>query len=261
MSVAASSHDPDLVYAGTRPPALYVTRDRGGSWTELPGLRARRRFWWMSPAEPPGLTPYVQAIALSPTDPDVILAGIELGGVLRSADGGRTWSGHRKKAVLDCHTLRFHDHDGDWVYEGGGTGGGAAFSRDAGRTWTQPREGKQRRYGWAVAADPVDPSCWYTSASPFPSLLKGQFAPPAHIDGQADAGVYRRVGEEPWQELRGLPNPMTHMAYALVTDPDRPSHLYAGLADGSVWHSEDRGDSWTRLPEDLGHLSDLRILR
>ena len=42
------------------------------------------------------------------------------------------------------------------------------------------------------------------------------------------------------------------MAYALVTDPREPGHLYAGLANGEVWHGEDHGDVWTRLPVDLG---------
>jgi hypothetical protein len=75
----------------------------------------------------------VQALSISPSDPNVIMAGIELGGVLRSADDGRSLSKHRRGAVLDCHSLKFHPTNGSWVYEGGG--GGAAFSQDVGITW------------------------------------------------------------------------------------------------------------------------------
>lgn len=53
-------------------------------------------------------------------------AGIELGAVVRSEDGGRTWSGHRHGALRDCHSLTFHHSHAQWVYEAGGTGGGAA---------------------------------------------------------------------------------------------------------------------------------------
>jgi hypothetical protein len=34
------------------------------------------------------------------------------------------------------------------------------------------------------------------------------------------------------------------MPYALVTGDDR---LFAGLADGQIWQSSDRGDSWQAL--------------
>ncbi len=55
-----------------------------------------------------------------------------------------------------------------------------------------------------------------------------------------------------WQRLTGgLPQPLNFMAYALVTDPEMPGHLYAGLSSGAVWHSADYGDSWQQLPVNL----------
>jgi len=39
--------------------------------------------------------------------------------------------------------------------------------------------------------------------------------------------------------------------YALLTDPDAPGHLYAGLSNGNVWHSADYGDAWQKLPFNL----------
>ena len=44
------------------------------------------------------------------------------------------------------------------------------------------------------------------------------------------------------------------MAYALLTDPRAPGHLYAGLANGEVWHTADYGDSWAKLPISLGKI-------
>lgn len=250
-ALAVSPQEPRTLYAGTKPALMFVTHNGGETWAELRGFRRIpwRRLWF-SPAESP-FTACVQAIALSPTDSNVIVVGIEAGAVVRSTDGGKTWSGHRKGALRDCHSLAFHATNGDWVYEAGGSGGGAAISRDAGLTWRQPRAGLDRHYGWAVAADPKRPEVWYVSVSPsfsFPSL-----APPAHIDGQANAYIFRAAGGAPWQKLSGgLPQPMDHMAYALLTDPAAPGHVYAGLSNGDVWYSTDYGDTWRKLPFNLG---------
>ena len=49
-----------------------------------------RRRHWSTPAEPGD--PYVLGLDVSPTDPNNIIAGVEYGATLRSADGGKTWS-------------------------------------------------------------------------------------------------------------------------------------------------------------------------
>ena len=49
----------------------------------------------------------------------------------------------------------------------------------------------------------------------------------------------------------GLPQPLTHMAYALLTDPAAPGHGYAGISNGDVWHSIDHGEAWAQMPFNL----------
>ncbi len=249
-AIAVSRTEPGVVYAGCKPPVLMVSRDSGRTWAEVDGFQKVRSRWWRSPAES-DWGAYIQGIALSPTDPKVIAVGIEAGAVLRTADGGQTWEGHRPHALRDCHTITFHSADGDWVYEAGGTGVGAAFSRDGGRTWKQPAEGLDRHYGWACAADPARPAVWYVSASPMFNL-PNVLVPAAHIDGQANAYIFRSAGGAPWEKLGGgLPQPLDHMAYGLLTDPAAPGHVYAGLSNGAVWHSANYGDTWGKLPFNL----------
>jgi hypothetical protein len=250
-AIAVSSTEPGTLYAGTKPAQVFVSHDEGQHWTELSAFRRVRRWFWFSPAEPP-FTAYVQGIALSPVDPGVIVVGVEAGAVVRSADGGQTWEAHRPGAVRDCHSITFHATNGDWVYESGGTG--VALSRDGGKTWRQPRAGLDRRYGWACAADPARPEVWYVSASPI--FVRSQPGiPPAHIDGRANACIFRSVGGAPWEKLGGgLPQPISYMAYALLTDPTAPGHLYAGMSNGEVWHSIDHGDNWQQLPFNLGSI-------
>lgn len=252
-AISASQIDPGVVYAGTKPALIFVTRDQGQHWEELSTFRKifSRRFWF-SPAEAP-FTAYIQGIALSPTDRNVILAGIEAGAVVRSADGGKTWEDHRRGALRDCHSIAFHATDGAWAYEAGGTGAGAAISKDGGCTWYQTKAGLDRHYGWACAADPAHPEIWYVSASPGPFN--------AHGNGDAQAFIFRSAGGAPWQKLGGgLPQPLDHMPYGLLTDPDAPGHLYAGLSNGDVWFSPDYGDTWEQLPFNLGSIQRTMIL-
>ena len=61
------------------------------------------------------------------------------------------------------------------------------------------------------------------------------------------------VGGAPLEKLSGgLPEPMDYLAYSLVTVPEEPGQLYAGLSNGEVWHTEDYGDNWSRLPLNIG---------
>jgi photosystem II stability/assembly factor-like uncharacterized protein len=116
-------------------------------------------------------------------------------------------------------------------------GGGVAWSRDGGESWTPADEGRDRDYTWAVAVDPDDPDCWFVSASPGPFN--------AHRAGQAQAIVYRWRGEGPWEALAGgLPQPLDAMPYAFAIAGGR---LLAGLSDGRLYESRDRGDTWAEL--------------
>lgn len=249
-SIAVCRADPNVIYVGTKPPAIFVSRDSGQSWIEQESFRKLRRWFWFTPAE--AGDPYVMGLAVSPTKHDLVIAGVEFGGMFRSTDGGQTWKGHLKGTSRDCHHLCFHHTDGNLVYQAGG-GWPAAVSSDCGVTWTQPRRGMGwSLYGMAVASDPVDPSVWYVSAAPhviFPQLHK---MPRGHFDGEANAFIFRKRGSGKWERLGGgLPQPLDHMAYALEIDPLAPGHLYAGLSNGDVWHTSDYGDQWQKLAFNL----------
>lgn len=244
-SIAASPHARDTLYAGVKPAALFKSIDGGRNWSELTSFRhIPNHWWWFSPAEAP-FRAYVNAIAISPTDPDVVLAGIEFGAVVRSADGGRTWSGHRRGAIRDCHALRFHSGVGRWAYEAGGTGGGAAVSRDGGQTWNQPRGGLAKHYGVACAADPLQPEVWYVALAPSPGKAYGR---------SPEAYLYRASGGADWQPIGWESHPMSEFPQALATVPGAAGHLYAGTTHGHIWHSSDYGDTWRKLPVHMGRI-------
>ena len=218
---------------------MHISQDHVATWRELTGFRdiPYRRFWF-SPAESPWQA-YVQAITLSPTEPDLLLAGIEFGATLRSEDGGQSWSSHLRGSLRDCHSLKFHAANGDWAYEAGGTGGGASYSRDGGRSWQKMKSGLAKHYGVACAADLQRPEIWYVSVAPGPGKAYGD---------EPQAYLYRASGGSDWQEIGWEAHPMSQMPITLETDPAKPGHLYAGTTSGQVWHSADYGDSWQKLP-------------
>ena len=243
-SLAVSPHDPDTVYAGTKPALMFRSDDGGQSWRELDGFRRiPNRWWWFSPAEPPDRRPYVIAIAPSPTEPETLLAGVEFGAVVRSDDGGETWSRHIRGALRDCHSLKFHAVNGAWAYEAGGSGGGASFSRDGGRSFQKAKRGLKKHYGIVCAADPEKPEIWYVCVGRSPYNAFGD---------KPEVYLYRAAGGADWQPIGWTPHPLRETPTALVTLSGAPGHLYAGLTNGDVWRTADYGQTWQKMPFNLG---------
>jgi len=242
-SLAVSPHDPKIIYAGTKPALMFLSSDGANTWQELDGFRnIRNRWWWWSPADQPGWQAYVTAIAPSPTDPEVLLAGIEFGAVVLSEDGGQTWSPHISGTLRDCHTLHFHNSNGNYAYEAGGSGGGASISRDGGRTWQKSNDGFAKSYGITSASDPLDPNIWYTCLGSGPANSASE---------NPRIYLYRSNGQG-WHPIGWEPHPLSELPTVLVTSPEAPGQLYAGLSRGDVMHSVDYGDTWNRLPFNLG---------
>src|SRR5919201_6016712 len=157
FSLAVSAADGAL-YAGTEPSRLFRSDDRGESWRELEGLlELPSRPTWSFPPRP--WTSHVRWIAPSPHEGDLILVGIELGGLMRSADRGLSWQDHRPGAQPDVHSLTWHPRVEGRAYEAGG--GGSAYSEDAGESWQPADEGRDRHYTWSVAVDPDDQQVWF----------------------------------------------------------------------------------------------------
>lgn len=228
-SVAVSPVDGAL-YAGTEPSSLFVSRDGRTSWQELEGLKNLPSApTWSFPPRP--WTSHVRSIALSFEDPDLIVAGIELGGVVRSEDGGESWQDQRPGAYADCHTLAAHAAAPNIVYEA--AGGGFAESEDFGESWAAADTGLEHRYVWALAADRDDPALIYVSAAAGP----GQ----AHGSGFSDAAIYRRSSAGRWEAVADR---LAEFPYALVADPETPGALYAGFGDGRILYSANAGTSW-----------------
>jgi photosystem II stability/assembly factor-like uncharacterized protein len=241
FSVAVSLADRS-VYAGTEPSRLFRSQNGGEGWEELVALQEiPSQPDWSFPPRP--WTSHVRWIAPSPHDPELVLVGIELGGLMRTDDGGTSFSDHRPEAARDVHCLTWHPSAPGRAYEAGGDG--VAWSRDGGRSWDKADDGRDRRYAWALAVDPDDPERWFVSAAPSP------FA--AHGSDPSDSAIYRWEGSGPWQAIEG---PFDSHVYALAT---ARGQLFAGLGDGTLLQSEDLGETWSNLDERIGGITALAV--
>jgi photosystem II stability/assembly factor-like uncharacterized protein len=234
FSVAISPADGAL-YAGTEPSRVFVSHD-ASSWSELDALQdIPSRDTWSFPPRP--WTHHVRWVAPDPHRAQRLLVGIELGGLMASDDAGATFADHAPGAKRDVHQLAWHPEAPDRAYQAAGDG--AAWTRDGGGTWEPADAGRDLHYCWALAVDPSDPERWYVSAASGPGA--------AHRGTTARGKLYRWDGA--WAPL---PVPSESMPYALVA---RDGGLIAGLSDGQVLHSPDRGETWDDLGVPVGSIS------
>lgn len=252
MSVAVSRSDQvggvSVVYAGTEPSNLYRSGDGGRSWELLPALRdLPSEPRWSFPPRP--WTHHVSTIALHSTDPAWLAVGIELGGVMRSCDGGATWLDHNPQAHSDAHQLLTHPLAPDRVYEAAGQG--IARSEDRGDRWVRFEQRLDRRYAWTQAIDSADPDLWYVAVSRSPSAAHGRDDGQSHLwRSRGDGWVaVDHWGDSP--ELRRMP-------YALTPLPEQPNRLLVGLRGGTLLLTDDAGDNWSRVGLELDDIIGLQ---
>ena len=242
LDVSALSVGPneEVLYAGIDPSAMWRSEDAGRRWEELSALKALPSApTWSFPPRPD--TSHVRWITLDPTASDRLYVCIEAGALVRSADGGRTWTDRVADGPWDTHTLAVHPAAPGRLYSAAGDGFGMAGrgyneSPDAGDTWVRPDEGIEHHYLYGLAVDPGDPDTIVVSAADSPFT--------AHDPRHADSTIYRRSRRGPWQEVReGLPEPEGTVRALLAANVEEPGVFYAASNRG-VFRSTDGGVSW-----------------
>lgn len=225
-----------VVYVGTEATALYRSDDGGDTWRELDSLLALPSApSWSFPPRP--YTSHVRAIACDPNVPGRLYVAIEAGALVTSGDGGASWTDRVPGGPFDSHTLVTPAIAPGLIYSAAGDG--YFESRDSGRTWAQPAAGLPYHYCWDLVADPTNPEMLLLSAAPGPYQ--------AHNSAGARSGVFRKVGGEPWQQVRaGLPPEEGTLASALAASSTEPGVFYAANNTG-VYHSRDAGRTWERM--------------
>jgi len=226
--LAADPRDDSVILAGTEPARVFRSRDGGLTWCGFAGIeRIDGHERWFLPYSPRAGA--ARNIHLSPARPDRLLASVEVGGLLRSDDGGTTWTCQPIGGDEDVHLVTGHPDDPDLLWaalgsaslaQGAGRHGGIARSRDGGGTWEKVEDDYTR----AVLVPPAQPDL----------VLAG----PAPQVGHGGRIVVSRDGGDTWQPAgTGVEIPMSDMVELFVPAPG-----------GSVWAICSRGRLLRAMP-------------
>jgi photosystem II stability/assembly factor-like uncharacterized protein len=157
--------DPDILFAGTRPAAVYRSRDGGRQWEKLAVDVARECSIGI---------PFVTSVIVDPDDHRIVWAGVEIDGVFRSVDGGDTWT-HLKTGLYDpdIHAVTIAPTQPKRLYAS--TAREVFTSTNLGDTW-QPLEIREKwplpyARGLVVKAD--DPSVLFAGCGETTTGEKG----------------------------------------------------------------------------------------
>jgi len=254
MSVAVNPQDPDEVWAGTEPSALFHSTDGGDSWERVGGIRdLPSEPEWAFPPRP--YTHHVRWIEVDPGDPERLHVSIEAGALLRTEDGGETWTERAPGSRRDVHTITTHPDAPGHVWTAAGDG--YAESADAGGSWERPQEGLEHRYCWSVAVDPGDQENVVVSSASGAGRAHG-----GHGGTTPESYLYRKQGGEPWERVTGLPDG-EGVLRAVLEAGGGAGELYA-LTNRGLYRTADAGDSWaeigTEWPDGLGTASGLVVV-
>ncbi len=250
------------VYAGTQPAHLFQSDDLGKSWSELSALRNVPGVdKWTFPGPPHQA--HVKSLAFDPKRPETIYAAVEVGGFLKSEDGGKSWQ-TVDGLNPDAHRVLTTAEPGK-VYHvmpttncGPETTAGVCVSGDSGKSWTSltPRD---FRIGY------VDPLLVHPFKPNLMFVAGGKTGPGTWRKlHTADSRIARsRDGGKTWEVLtNGLPEHIRGNieAFTIHAWPGGSifkggCELFAGTTDGEVFYSDDEGDSWKRIISGIGAVS------
>lgn len=251
-AVEGVASKPRTFFMGATGGGVWRTRNGGKSWHNISD-------GWFE-------TGSVGAIAVAPSDPNVIYVGMGEAcvrgvttshgdGVYKSTDGGETWTHLELEATRHISDIRVHPRNPDLVYVGAQGSPwrahperGVYRSTDGGESWKQVLHVNENSGVNTLVMDPSNPrvlyaAMWQHRRKPWHGYeLSG---------GGPGSGLYKSTdGGDSWSRLgRGLPERAAKFGVAVSpADPDRVWALVrAHQEESGLYRSDDGGASWTMV--------------
>ncbi|MBK9388050.1 MAG: hypothetical protein IPN34_24800 [Planctomycetes bacterium] len=238
-SIAIDPRNTQRIWVGAVSGGLWKSDDGGATWSQT-------NDWWSNLS--------VGCVTLDPQNPDVMYVGTGEGhwslahlsrsvhhfvrgaGVLKSTDGGATWTQLASTASWQ-HTTRIAiSPTSSQILLASRRPGGLARSTDGGQTWTDVGGGiVTDPFSYQVLFDPAD------GTKAVAHLAPGSVAT-HHVITSSDAGQTWQLAASGLASVSGESSRI-ELAYARSV----PGMVYAstGASGGKVWRSTDGGRNWT----------------
>lgn len=245
----APGADPNTLYVGAAPGALFESHDAGVTWNLNKGLwsHPHRKQW------APGFGGLcLHTIVTDPKNPNDIKIAISTGGVYQSADGGKSWRSTSKGVSAyfmpdkypefgQCvHKIARHPRKKNTFFLQNHHG--VYRSRDGATTWQEIEEGLPSNFGFGLTVS--------DSGSVFIVPLQRD-AQRFTCDGKLR--VYRSRDEgKSWQPLtKGLPQKNAYEVILRDAVTSVGDNIFFGTKNGKLFASSNDGDSWKMIEGSL----------
>jgi photosystem II stability/assembly factor-like uncharacterized protein len=250
--------DKGAMFCGIDEAGLFVSRDKGKSWTELSSLtRDPSRAKWF----PGNGGLCLHTILIDPKDKNRMWVGISAVGVFRTTDGGNSWTPCNKglpnlatgsdepNAMFCIHKMVLDPQDSSTLYMQ--YHGGVMKSTDGADSWQKIESGLPGNFGFPMVITKAGELFVVPLKDDNRAMFDGKFR------------VYRSTnGGKKWHALsKGLPTEPQFVGVlrdAMAVDSLDEAGVYLGTTMGEVYASPDTGDSWLRLPGTLPRITHMK---
>jgi photosystem II stability/assembly factor-like uncharacterized protein len=255
-AVAGYRDRPYTFLMGTVGGGIWRTRDAGQTWSNISDGDLN-----VGP---------VGALAVAPSNPNVVYAGTGSGGVrgnisvgdgmYRTTDDGETWEWIGLPESRHINRIWVHPSESDHVYVaalgsvfGPSEHRGVYRTRDGGRNWDKVLFVNNGTGAIDLMMSPDDPSTLYAA------MWTAERKPWTMRSGSVHGGVFKTTdGGDNWVKLSGgLPEMIGRIGLAI--SPAMPDRVYVLLeAEGDLrglYRSEDRGGSFRQVSDDRNMLA------
>lgn len=257
--VTVDPHDSRRIYAGCEPIDLFVSEDEGKSWDRIDSI-------WDIPfvatvSYPVSVVePHLRDLTVDPSDPKILYAALQVGYILKSTDGGKSWTLLDDNFDCDVHTIVIDPSDarhlliatgGNGARSGDAPGRALYTSEDAGQSWTPAAMNFTNEYSVPLTVDPFDPKLVYSA------VANGPPGGWRRRDSGAESTFIRSAdGGKSWEGVEdGIA--AADFPEVIVADEEISGRLYAGCRNGNFYASDDSGESWAAMEMGL-KVSELR---